>query len=392
MSTHDYAFWHYFEESGRYHPLSKHVVRGPVTNFSIGSYACRIGRSEKGDIEKFIDAVDLSVPHVSSTMGGCSYGLDELLRAETAYFRNDVKNCEKFACLSLSKAREKEQYEIENRALFFLLRAALSAGDYPRIQDLCRQLELQTGKTDYINRHTLHDIVVGWYYAAIRQPQQVAGWLKNDFEKSDINFLMQGLENVVKVKYYLTEKKYHTLLAFLKSQENEYGLGAFLFGRIGMKTVEALCRYHLDEKEAAMDAFRMAYELAEPNSLDMFFIEQGSDMRTLTNAAMKNKNCSIPKQWLEKIHKKSATYAKKLAYVISEYRNANHLGNDAYLTAREMEILIDLHHGLSRTEIAANRDLSINTVKAAIQIIYGKLRAANAADAIRIAGSLKLLK
>jgi LuxR family maltose regulon positive regulatory protein len=367
-------------------------VEGPVTNFSIGSYVCRIGEPRKGDIEKFIDAVALSVPHVSSTMGGCSYGLDDLLRAEAAYFRNDVKNCEKFACLSLRKAREKGQYEIENRALFFLLRAALSAGNYSQIQDLHKQLELQIDKMDYINRHTLYDIVMGWYYITIKQPQQVAGWLKNDFDKSDINVLMQGLENVVKGKYYLSEKKYHVFLAFLKNQENDYGLGAFLFGKIGMKVMEAFCRHHLGEKEAAMEAFQTAYELAEPNALDMFFIEQGSDMRTLTNAAMKNKKCSIPRQWLEKIHKKSATYDKKLAYVISEYRNSNRLENEIHLTTREMEILIDLHHGLSRSEIAANRDLSINTVKAAIQIIYGKLRAENAGDAIRVAASLKLLK
>jgi LuxR family maltose regulon positive regulatory protein len=392
MHTHDYRFERYFEKSAHYHPLSEHVVKGPVTTLSVGSYVCRIGESRESAIEKFIDSVAASVPHVANTMNGCAHGLDELLRAEVAYFKSDVKNCEKFAYLALYKAREKDQHEIENRALFLLLRVALGAGNYPQIQNLCKQLELQLDKTDYINRRTHYDIVMGWYYITIKQPQQVSHWLKNDFDKSDINFLMQGQENVVKVRYYWSEKKYHALLAFLKSQENGYGLGAFLFGKIGLKIMEASCQYHLNEKEAAMKAFRTAYELAEPDSLDMFFIEQGSDMRTLTTSAMKNKNCTIPQQWLEKIRKKSTTYAKKLAYVISEYKDANHLGNEIHLTTREMEILIDLRHGLSRTEIAANRNLSINTVKAAIQMIYTKLRATDGTDAIRIATSLKLLK
>ncbi|MDR2179301.1 MAG: LuxR C-terminal-related transcriptional regulator [Synergistaceae bacterium] len=392
MYAHDYEFWRYFEKSAHYYPLSKYVVEGPVTNVSIGPYACRIGKPEKGNIEKFVDAMTISAFHVSTTMSGCSYGVEELLRAEVAYFKGDVKNCEKFSYLALYKAREKGQYEIENRSLFFLLRVALGAGNYPKIQNLCKQLELQIDKTDYVNRHTLYDIVMGWYYITIRQPRQVAAWLKNDFEKSDINFLMQGLENVVKVKYYLSEKKYHALLAFLKSQEDGYGLGAFLFGKIGLKIMEAFCQYHLDEKGAAMTAFQTAYEMAEPNGLDMFFIEQGNDMRALANAAIKNNHCAIPRQWLEKIRKKSTTYAKKLAYVISEYRNANHLGDEIHLTAREMEILTDMHHGLSRTEIAAHRDLSINTVKAALQMIYTKLRAADGADALRIAASLKLLE
>jgi LuxR family maltose regulon positive regulatory protein len=370
--------------------LSEYVARGPVTTLSIGSYICRVGKS--GNIEKFVDAVAASVPYVAQTLNGCSYGSDELLRAEVAYFKNDVKNCEKFAHLSLHKAREKNQHEIENRALFFLLRAALYAGNYPQVQAICKQLELQIDKTDYINRYMHYDIVMGWYYISIKQTRQVANWLKNAFDKSDINFLMQGQENVVKVKYYLTEKKHHTLLAFLKGQEKEYGLGAFLFGQIGITVVEALCQYHINEKEAAMKTFQAAYELARPDSLDMFFIEQGSDMRTLTTAAMKNTKCSIPRQWLEKIRKKSTTYAKKVAYVTSEYRNAHHLGNEIKLTPREMELLTDLHHGLSRTEIAAQRGLSINTVKATIQMIYTKLRATDGADAIRIATSLNLLK
>ncbi|MDR1622134.1 MAG: LuxR C-terminal-related transcriptional regulator [Synergistaceae bacterium] len=392
MHKPNYDFGIYFEKSDGYYPLSGHTVRGPVTNLSVGSYACRVGSPEKGHLEKFVEAVAASVPHVSRTMAGCSYGLDDLVRAEVAYFKSDVKSCEKFAWQSLYKAREKGQYEIENRALFFLLRVALAAGNYGKIQELLGQLELQLDQTDYTNRSTLYDIVTGWYYVTIRQTGQVANWLKDDFDKSDINFLMHGLENIVKAKHYLLEKRYHALLAFLKSQEKEYGLGAFLFGKIGLKVVEAICRYYVREKEEAMKAFEAAYDFASPNSLDMLFIEEGNNMRTLTSSAMRSNNCAIPRQWLEKIHKKSAAYAKKLAYVISEYENDKHLGGDIHLTVKERAILTDLYQGLSRTEIAINRNLSVNTIKADLQMIYTKLGAADGADAVRIARSLGLLK
>jgi LuxR family maltose regulon positive regulatory protein len=392
VDTHNYEFGRYFQKSAEYYSLSEHTTKGPVTNLSVGSYVCRTGSPEKGLLEKFIEAVAASIPHVSATMNGCTYGFDDLARAEVAYFRAEMKMCEKFAWQSLFRARERGQHEIENRALFFLMRVALAAGDYSKIQDLCKQLDLQLDRTEYINRHTLHDIVMGWYYIAIRQTARVADWLKNDFDRSDINSLMLGLENMVKCKYYLAEKRYHALLAFLEYQRNEYGLGAFLFGKLGMKILEAVSQYHLREKDAAMKALAEAYGLAYPNALDMPFIELGNDMRTLTAAAMRDKTCALPREWLEKIHKKSATYAKKLTRVISDYRDANQLGNEIHLTVRETEMLTDLYHGLSRTEIAASRDLSINTVKATLQMIYVKLDAEDGADAVRIATSLKLVK
>jgi DNA-binding NarL/FixJ family response regulator len=125
----------------------------------------------------------------------------------------------------------------------------------------------------------------------------------------------------------------------------------------------------------------------------MPFIELGKDMRTLTAAAMKEKGCTIPLVWLEKMNKKSSTYAKNLSHVISEYRIFHHLNNRAYmLSNREKEILTDLCHGLSRTEIACNCAISPSTVKTLIRSIYAKLGAQSTAEAIWIAAKFKLVE
>ena len=75
----------------------------------------------------------------------------------------------------------------------------------------------------------------------------------------------------------------------------------------------------------------------------------------------------------------------------SDYKKVNTIDTGIGLSSRETEILRDLNKGFSRSEIAANQNLSINTVRLIINTIYEKLRARNIADLIRIAHEQKLI-
>jgi LuxR family maltose regulon positive regulatory protein len=147
----------------------------------------------------------------------------------------------------------------------------------------------------------------------------------------------------------------------------------------------------MKDREKACAALEDAYNTASPNGILMPFIELGKDMRTLTSFAAKKTGGVIPKSWLENVNRKSASYAKRLAHVIAKYKQASGTAGEITITRRESEILTDLSHGLSRTEIAASRDLSINTVKMIINNVYMKLGAENLADAIRIASEKKIV-
>jgi LuxR family maltose regulon positive regulatory protein len=234
----------------------------------------------------------------------------------------------------------------------------------------------------------------------VGQPRSVANWLKVEFEESALASQLADFGNLARAKIYCLDKRYYDVLPFIQSQENgkENGKGKFkdknsfvLLGRLDLKALEAVCLYQIGDREKAMAALEEAYGLALSNDLTMPFVELGKDMRTLTAAAIKDKNHGIPKEWLETINRKSATYAKRLAFIVAEYRKNHGSRDDLHLSSREMEVLNDLYRGLSRSEIAANRNLSLNTVKSVLGMVYTKLDADNTIDAIRVALERQLI-
>jgi LuxR family maltose regulon positive regulatory protein len=362
----------------------------------LSSYLCRVNSEEPGEMEKHIAAVSAMIPLTSVTFGGCALGMDDLCRGELAFFKDDMSGAEQFVLQALQSARRGRQYEIESRALFYLLRIKMAQGNYPAIEKLLKQMEALLEVQEYPTRFTDYDILSGWYYAHTGQKDRLAPWLKNDFEESDLNSLAFGLEVLVKAKYHFAERRYPAALAVLESRGTRSVHWDFVMERLEKKVLEAVCRYHLREKEAAFAALETAYNLAHSNALYMPFMEMGKRMRSLAEAALKDKATAIPPAWLERIRRNASAYAKKLFVVTEQYRQPeqkwkNPAQTGAPLSRREMDVLTGLSQGLTQKEIAGLSSISVNTVKSVIRSIYNKLGAVNRADAIRIATSRGLL-
>jgi LuxR family maltose regulon positive regulatory protein len=389
VHTRRYDFPAYFEKAHGYYLQSDYRISGAVTSATLGPYVCRVGGGEKGEIEKYIEAITATIPHLTAAMNGCAYGQDDLARCEFAYFRGDLADTEKFAYQALYKAQKQNQYEIETRSLFYLLCLNTAQGNYGKIRELFKLLDAQLEIPEYLNRYIFCSVVSGWFYAHIGRGEKIAPWLKDDFEECELNSFMHGREILVQAKWHMAEKRYAEALAALGSEKNLYGLRAFLFGKITLKVLEAVCRYHTGEKQPALDALEAAYGLAEPNALDMPFIEQGWDMCALAEAAMED-NRPIPRPWLEQIRRNASAYAKKLAVTAGRFGDPPR--REAGLSRRERAVLTGLSRGLTREELAEKGGLSVNAVKGLITSLYDKLGAVNRADAVRIATGRGLLK
>lgn len=383
----------FFKRANDYYTRSPVKLTGPAASANMGPYICRVGcAAQEGDIRGFINVLSRAIPWLADSLSGSFYGMEDLAWTEYAFFQGDLPQADKHARGAIRKARTKSQYEIENRAFFYLIRISLARGDPERLPRILRLLEEGLGNGEFANRYVLYDIMLGWFYAHIGQPGRLAPWLKNDFDESALHSLTRGLDILVKAKYFFAENRYPLVLASLENQENRQGLGAFLFGELEMKVLKAVCLYREKRKDDASRTLKAAYSLA--GGFTMPFIELGKDMRALTRAILKDGDSGIPRGWLENIFRKSSTYAKKLFIAAGKYREggAKKKPVDMALSPRERDVLIGLSRGLTREEIARENDISINTVKSAARRIYYKLGAVNRADAIRIANARGFLK
>ena len=382
-----YDFDKYCEKQREYFDKSPYNAHGPITNLSIGAYALMVGTSRRGAPEEFIEAMSRTIPHLSHMHDGCMYGFDDLARGELFFYRREFNSSEQYLKQALNKACSKGQYDIQNRALLYLMQIALAYGDNNKANSFLRKIENLLDAKAYATRYEIYDIARSHYLLALDCPEEMPDWLKDDFSPCAHPVFLENYANSIKAQYHYCAHKYDELLAFLESVRESQTL---LIGKIVFTILEALSLYQLKRKSEAVRVLSRAYKEAEPNKIIVPFTQYAKDMRTLTAAALKDETGTIPKAWLEDINRKASAFQRRRVHMISQSNSLN-MGDEINLTKRETEILKDLSHGLSRSEIAANRNLAVNSVKMNINIIYEKLQANNLVNAVRIAADRKII-
>jgi LuxR family maltose regulon positive regulatory protein len=376
----------YFEKLDQCFP--EPIDPGKLINPCPGPWICAVGSEKKGALEAFIATLKRSAAYVSRCFNGLETGEDSLALGEMKFYQGDIRAAEPPIAYALDRARRKGQFEIMHRALFYSLRIAVYQGNYDRAEQALKTMKSHLHEQRYFNRFTNYDISLCWYYCMLGLPEKAPDWFQEHFSPYGYAGFIENFENQMKALFFYEARHYPPLLSYIQEMKQRE---SFLFGRLEMLVLEACVFYKIKEKNLAFESLKQAYETALPNGLVMPFIEMGKDMRTLTASALKELDMGIPKTWLEFVNRKAASYAKHQAHVATEYKRANNMANGNNISPREIEILTDLSHGLSRSAIAVSRSLSINTVKMVINNVYKKLGAASLADLIRIAVELKMI-
>jgi LuxR family maltose regulon positive regulatory protein len=190
----------------------------------------------------------------------------------------------------------------------------------------------------------------------------------------------------------VADGQYHEALALLEQFDvlsaSKSAVIAQLYGQLG----RAVAHNYLGQHGAAAVALKAAYNLAKGNNLVMPFIEYGNRTRSLLERARTSGLAGIPPAWLDDVHAKASTFAKRHAYLAGRYRQSRQDEHpDFGLSHREVELLAGLSQGLTREEISEGMQLSLNTVKSMTKQVFAKLGASNSADAVRIAMASKII-
>jgi len=386
-----YDFDIYFEKLNKCfkEPIDPGVL---INRNPSGPWICSVGSSRKGAPEDFIEALKRSTSYLSHCYINFESGRDHMAIGELMFYRNDVTAAKTHFARGIDISREKKQFGLVHRALFYIMRLAVLQGDYAQAEQALKDMKANLDITEYYNRYMDYDISLCWYYCTLGLSEIIPSWLKDNFSVYAYASFIENFANQAKGRYCYATKDFPSLLSYIEEMKHRE---SYLFGRIEMLAIETCIHYKMKNKKKALDVFKEAYKEAQPNNIIMPFIELGKDMRTLASFALKeqgkNDKERIPDSWLDTVNRKASSYAKRLSHVITEFKRANGMTNEIFISSRESKVLLDLSHGLSRAEIAAGQNLSINAVKSIINSIYMKFGAENLADAIRIATERKMI-
>jgi len=366
---------------------------GAFINPDIRSFACLVGEGATShNLDEFLEAARQTAVYIEETPFNIYSGYADLVACECAFFKNQPNIARNHAHNAILKAREKKQYSIAMMADNYLLRIAAQDGDVPLAKEILKNMRSYLDNTDFWNRQLYYDLYTGAFYALIGLPEITPKWLIMDEKETASGFRLPARELIVSAFYYTASKKYQQTLAVLSNSYPREPYERFLFGEIKLLLLNSIARVKTGDTHGAVADFERAYQMSFNGVLEMFFIEHGKELHPLVVAAQNYTDCTIPDEWLKSIDRKASIYAKKAAVITNAFKRKRNINESVSLSDREKEVLVDLYHGLSREEIAANRYLSINTVKKTLQSIYTKLDAHNNVDAVRIALEMELIE
>jgi len=388
IATHQYKTAEYMKKSAEYYKLSTVPpvpVKGAFAVADVRAFVCLVGEGAGlSGFDEFLSAAKERAVYAAESFHDMYYGYEDLVACEIAFYKNEQYEAKKYAHQATAKAKMKKQYGVEAMALQYLLRIAISEGNYSLAKQVQKQLYKHLDNPNFWSRQLLLDLSLGYFFAQTGLPALSPMWFVSDEREASSEIHSPVGELIVCVKNYMALKKYDQALTVLNNSYPREPHNRFLIGELIISLLSAVAKVRTGDHDGGLSDFKKAYALSFDGVFEMPFIELGKELSLLSAAAL-GRDSGIPDEWLRRITRKAGIYAKKAAVVRDSYKKDKKIKDTIQLTGRELEVLSDLYHGLTREEIAENMHISLPTVKKTLESIYVKLDASNAADAIRIA-------
>jgi LuxR family maltose regulon positive regulatory protein len=321
---------------------------------------------------------------MAKVLHGAGSGLDRLAECEACFLTGETKLSETAAFSALYSAQQAGQHDLAGNALFILLRLYNIMGDYRGVCDTLEKIDLLASHPDAAGLG-IWDVARGWFFSEMDAVSKVAGWILNGAQTGQPPISVSR-EFLVRARCLIATDQDAQAMALLNHHEEKAAAKNAVIALLYIDIYRGVIFNRLGDHAAAMHCLKSAYNRARGNRLVMPFIEYGNRTRSVLERGRNTKGLGVPADWLDQIHAKSATYAKRHTHLAARFKQEHGHDKSRYsLTKREAELLSNLSQGLTRDESADSMQLSLNTVKSMLKQIYNKLGAINNADAVRIA-------
>jgi len=387
----DFRFPEYFRESFTAHIKQPERRLRAVPSNPLPDMLCSLeGPADSEDFEMFLAALRTADKYYSFTLEGLINGYVDLAECEYAFATNRLDDAESHGKMALLLTGNAKGYRMQMHAILCLIRVAICQGDFHSLENYIRELNECEEHTELDGRIVIRDRIMGYMFTKLGLTQLVPSWLRQPYPADTFGPLPSS-EFILRANLALCEKRYKLALNNIQLWEASEATSRSLIITAEILALKACVLHYLKEYREAMQVFEEAWRLTADAGVKMPFIEMGKYMRSLCDYALTDKSCKLPHKFLSDIRGRAMVYAKKASFVSLRYKNTYHLDDSASMTAREVDILTDMYHGLTRAEIADNMFLSVNTIKTVLQAIYTKLGADNNVDAVRIALEKKII-
>ena len=395
ITTHEHKTSMYFEKALKLSEQSGVIIedRGIFSLPDIRSFACLIGAdADYAELERFTQVAQELTKYSSEHALNRFHGFDDLVACEIAFFKNNLEESAQIAHRAVMSAHDNSHYGIEIMLKQYLLRIAIHKGDYLLSKEILKQISACIENAGKLESRLLYDLITGSFYIHIGATKLVAPWIISESDKAEsADFRIPMRELIISVRYYLEMKEYSVALSILSNSYPRLPHEQFLFSELILAILLSIAQLMTGDVSSAVKSFEKAYRLSSNGLYEMPFIEMGKTFHNMAVALADDKSNEIPDKWLVLMARKAKIYAKNTSIIEAAFKHENAIENKISLSPRESEVLRDMCKGFSRSEIAENRYLSVNTVKKILQSLYIKLDANNSLDAVRIAFERNLL-
>ncbi|MGE4277426.1 MAG: LuxR C-terminal-related transcriptional regulator [Lawsonibacter sp.] len=320
-----------------------------------------------GELEREVAVMKQSMPFWYQINRNQGSGAEHLMEAERYFNLGALDDAEICLHRGLNACVRDQKLDMEIMAAFIQLRLELVRGRFDHVAPVLEELRGRVmEQKKYILLHTL-DVCEAWMFAMMDQTEPCAEWISDgNFAVSRLMFPAVPTLRVAYRQTLLARKKYAELIGCGEEDRAICRVFPNVTCEIYLDIQLAAAYGALGKQRQAMERIAHGLDLAMPDSLFMPFVFQGDRVSDLLRE-LKN---GVWGEQIKTILALSEPYQQGKRIILREYFSQCPTHE---LSGREMEIARLAAVRKTNQEIAQALNLSENTIKSSLRVIFQKL-------------------